>query len=137
MIYYAFRNKTTGLQLQMCSQKPDQPLTEEAVRQFVMEAIQRTEDSGDNPVQEARYAEVHHGWVHSSLWEDMTPQELTDWVMDTEEMQEILTQCRGEIPGKIPADSVLEAWEMEEEEVGELNLSNLLLNLTITESDWR
>ena len=134
MIYVKFSK--WGISLSMCSETPEQPLTEQRVRRFVMEAINRTQEQGYNPVLQAMQSEVHPGPIADSLHPEMTEAALLEWIMQTEEMQEALIMFHNQIPSA-PEASEVEAHKMEQEEVEVMDVEQLLLNLTVSQSDWR
>ena len=119
----------------MCSQKPDQALTEQRVRLFVQEAIARTQEQGNDPVQQAMQSEIHPGPIADSLHPEMSEAELLEWIMQTQEMQEALIMFRNQSPNS-PEASEVEAHKMEQEEVEATDVEQLLLDLTVAQSDW-
>ncbi|CDE57079.1 unknown [Prevotella sp. CAG:873] len=133
MIYSKFSK--WGVSLPMCSQKPDQALTEQRVRLFVQEAIARTQEQGNDPVQQAMQSEIHPGPIADSLHPEMSEAELLEWIMQTQEMQEALIMFRNQSPNS-PEASEVEAHKMEQEEVEATDVEQLLLDLTVAQSDW-
>ncbi|WP_300851740.1 hypothetical protein [uncultured Bacteroides sp.] len=134
MIYSKFSK--WGISLPMCSPKQGQPLTEERVRLFVAEAITRTKEQGNDPTQQAMEAEVHPGPILSNLHPEMEEADLLEWIMETQEMQEALIMFRDLNPQR-PEAMEVEAHKMTEEEVETTDVTQLLLDLTATESDWQ
>ena len=134
MIYSKFSK--WGISLPMKSRKAGEPLTEERVRLFVAEEIDRTEEQGIDPAQQAMEAEVHPGHLSSILHRGISPADLLEWIMETEEMQEALTMFRDQNPQR-PEATEVEAHRMTEEEVEATDVTQLLLDLTAAESDWQ
>lgn len=120
----------------MCSETPEQPLTEQRVRLFVRETIARTQEQGNDPVQQAMQSEVHPGPIADSLHLQMTAAALLEWIMQTQEMQEALIMFRNQSPNN-PEASEVEVHKMEQEEVEATDVEQLLLDLTVAQSDWR
>lgn len=135
MIYSKFSK--WGIRLPMCSESPEEPLTESRVRMFVSETIARTQDQGDDPIKQAMYSEVHAGPISPNLHPEMTDAALLEWVMQSEEMEQALMMFRGQRLTAPDEENSIKGWEMDEEEVGMTNLSQLLLDLTATDSDWQ
>ena len=136
MIYGKFSK--WGVRLPMCAENPEQPLTEQRVRQFVAETIERTLDQGNDPIQQAMYSEVHPGFISGSLHPDMTEADLLEWIMETQEMQEALMMFRGSTVQNPDAENSISGWIMDEdEEVGMTDVTQLLLDLTPSDSDWQ
>ena len=121
----------------MCSENPKQPLTEQRVRQFVGEAIARTQEQGNDPVQQAMQSEIHPGPIADSLQRSMTEAALLEWIMQSEEMEQALMMFRGETVQNQNSENSISAWIMDEEEVEMTDVSQLLLDLTATDSDWQ
>lgn len=134
MIYSKFSK--WGISLPMKSRKAGEPLTEERVRLFVAEAIDRTKEQGNDPAQQAMEAEVHPDPISSNLHRGISPADLLEWIMETEEMQEALTMLRDQNPQR-PEATEVEAHRMTEEEVEATDVTQLLLDLTAAESDWQ
>ena len=134
MIYSKFSK--WGVSLPMCSESPEQPLTERRVRMFVEETISRTREQGNDPMQQAMESEVHPGPVSDNLHPAMEEADLLEWIMETEEMQEALIMFRDQNP-QHPEAAEVEAHRMTKEEVEETDVTQLLLDITITESDWQ
>lgn len=119
----------------MCSETPKQPLTEQRVRLFVQETIDRTQEQGNDPVQQAMQSEIHPGPIADSLQPSMTEADLLEWIMQSQEMQEALIMFRDQLPNS-PEASEVEAHRMEQEEVEATDVEQLLLDLTVAQSDW-
>ena len=134
MIYSKFSK--WGISLTMCSPNQGQPLTEERVRLFVAETIARTKEQGHDPIEQAMEAEMHPGPISSNLSPTMEEAALLEWIMETEEMQEALTMFRSQNPQRPEAQGVT-ARRMTEEEVEATDIAQLLLDLTVAESDWQ
>lgn len=134
MIYSKFSK--WGVSLPMCSETPKQPLTEQRVRLFVQETIDRTQEQGNDPVQQAMQSEIHPGPIADSLHPQMTAADLLEWIMQSQEMQEALIMFRDQLPNS-PEASEVEAHRMEQEEVEATDVEQLLLDLTVAQSDWR
>ena len=124
-----------GISLISASENPDEPLSESGVRRFVMEVVERQEEWGNEPVKDAMWSDVHAGWTSKSLREDMSAEELTDWIMETEEMRQALEMFRGEVASR--PERCQRAWVLSEERVEEITVSELLSNLVPMESDWQ
>lgn len=120
----------------MCSETPKQPLTEQRVRRFVQETIARTQEQGNDPVQQAIQSEIHPGPIADSLHPEMTEVALLEWIMQSQEMQEALMMFRNQTPNS-PEASEVEAHKMEQEEVEATDVEQLLLDLTVAQSDWQ
>lgn len=121
----------------MCSDTPEQELTESRVRRFVMESITRTLDMGEDPVNQAQWSEVHPGWHGPCLHEGMSDEELTEWIMCTEEMEQAIMMFRGETAQNPNEENEISGWIMDEEEVESTDVSQLLLDLIPLEGDWQ
>lgn len=135
MIYSKFSK--WGISLPMKSRKAGDPLTEERVRLFVAEAIDRTKEQGNDPAQQAMEAEVHPCPISSNLNPAMEEADLLEWIMETEEMRQALMMFRGKNPENPETENHIQAWRMDEEEVEETDVMKLLLDLTVAESDWQ
>lgn len=120
----------------MCGETPKQPLTEQRVRLFVEETIARTQEQGNDPVQQAIQSEIHPGPIADSLHPEMTEAALLEWIMQSQEMQEALIMFRNQSLSN-PEASEVEAHKMEQEEVEATDVEQLLLDLTVAQSDWR
>ena len=131
MIYSKFSK--WGIRLWMCSESPSDPLTEGRVREMVRLLIEQSWE----PVEEARNSEVHPCPISSNLYDEMPEDELEDWIMETEDMQQALMMFRGERADSPDKENQINAWVMSEEEMEEMTLSNFLLDLVQTESDWQ
>ncbi len=134
MIYSKFSK--WGISLPMCSENPKQPLTEQRGRPFVAETIARTQEQGNDPVRQAMQSEIHPGPVADTLQPSTTEAELLEWIMQSQEMQEALIMFRDQNPSS-PEASEVEAHRMEQEEVEATDVEQLLLDLTVAQSDWR
>ena len=131
MIYSKFSK--WGIRLSMCSENPSDPLTEGRVRELVRQLIEQSWE----PVSEAKNSEVHPCPISSNLYEEMPEEELEDWIMETEEMQQALMMFRGERPDSPDKENQINAWIMGEEEMVEMSLTTFLLDLVPAESDWQ
>ena len=140
MTYYSF-NKWR-IQLPVAMEKPKPP-TEEAVRKTVKTIIEQTLETGQNPYEQARMAEVHNqetilpNPVSKKEQEaEANKAQLLEWIMSTEEMQEALIMFRNSNPQEGTSNEV-ETWTMSKEEMEEMTVETLLLNLRPTEGDWQ
>lgn len=134
MIYSKFSK--WGVSLPMCSDSPEQPLTESRVRRFVAEAIARTQEQGNGPVKQAMQSEIHPGPIADALHPAMSEAALLEWIMQTEEMQQALMMFRDQNPVN-PEASEVQAHKMSPEEVEVTDVEQLLLDLIPAQSDWQ
>ena len=124
-----------GINLPVQKSDLSEPLKEQEVRAFVVEAITRTLEDGNDPIQQAKESEAHPSPVGNPLYEGMSNKELTDWIMGTEEMQQALTMFLGEIPNN-PTQSEITVEVMTEEQVEMTDVRQLLNDLQAVEGDW-
>lgn len=97
----------------------NQPLTENNVRKFVSDTILRTLDAGENPYYQALESDVHTfgSWgtyipsvgSEEEMYDSYNRDILTEWIMQTDEMQEALSMFRGKRP-KDKDDPEMRAW---------------------------
>lgn len=112
-----------------------------------VEAIIRQQlDYGNDPYEQARWSDVHNPdglydlpqpKTEEAMNDDGNIQALTDWIMQTDEMQEALTTFRGTDPHKGNPESLERAQALDEEQSEELSVEELLNGITPMEGDWR
>lgn len=120
----------------MCSDSQEQPLTEQRVRRFVTEAIARTQEQGNDPVQQAMQSEAHPGPIADALHPEMSEAALLEWIMQTDEMEQALMMFRNQNPSS-PEASEVQAHKMSPGEVEATDVEQLLLDLIPAQSDWQ
>ncbi len=124
----------------------NQPLSENYVRKFVADTIERTLDAGENPYYQARESDVHTfgSWrthipsvdTNEEMYDSDNRDCLTEWIMQTDEMQEALTMFRNKRPSDND-DPECSAWKMDDEAIYDIQVVSLLVYLIPTEGDWQ
>ena len=112
----------------------NQPLTENNVRKFVSDTILRTLDAGESPYYQARESDVHTfgSWgtyipsvdIEEEMYDSHNRDILTEWIIQTDEMQEALSMFRGNRPTD-KGDSECSAWEIDDEAINEIQVNTL------------
>lgn len=124
---------------------PDEPRVDyEAVRRTVLYIIRQTVENGDSPYEQAYYSEVRNLWdgawtyrpEDAEAWSDNDLQlELAEWVMHTQEIQELLDMCSGQVPERPQDDPDFSENKEDYEEKGEMELSQFLEGITQVDYD--
>lgn len=143
MIYYNYSK--WGITLTAAMAQP-QPLTEEIARETVRLIILQTLEAGVNPFKEAMWSEAKAEWGKGYIPNveigEREPtkreiNELTDWVMETTDMQEALRLFSDLDPEDQERQQALQCsiYLATQEEMEEMTLGVFLSNLHLVEHD--
>lgn len=121
-------------------------VSQSTVRQSVLAIVRQQVEFSNNPYEQAMWSDVHnpdgvYGLPQPKTDEEMESEDnmeaLTDWIMQTDEMQEAIMLFRGTDPHKGNPENGETAEALDEEQSEELSVEELLNGITPLESDWR
>ena len=121
-------------------------VTQSTVRQSVLSIVRQQVEFSNDPYEQARWSYVHNPDGLYDLPQPKTDEEmesednmeaLTDWIMQTDEMQEAIMLFRGTDPHKGNPENGETAEALDEEQSEELSVEELLNGITPMESDPR
>lgn len=110
-----------------------------SVRRTVLAIVRQQVDFGNDPYEQARWSEVHNPdglydlpqpQSEEAMEDEDNMEALTDWIMQTDEMQEAITAFRGTDPHKGNPDSGETAEALDEEQSEEVSVETLLSGIT-------
>lgn len=142
MTYYIYRK--WGVSLPALFPSGVTQLTENLVSNTLVAIARQTLEQDQDPYRQAREAELHN-WTpvprlpepsEEELDNPQNLQDLIEWIMTSEEMQEAIMMFRNQPPQDNPENQI-SVEKLDEEASEELNVEQLLMNLKPTEGDWQ
>ena len=121
-------------------------VSQSTVRQSVLAIVRKQVEFSNNPYEQARWSDVHNPDGVYDLPQPKTDEEmesksnmeaLTDWIMQTDEMQEAIMLFRGTDPHRGNPQNGEKSEALDEEQSEEISVEELLNGITPLESDQR